>query len=490
VWQGADIHAPALAYHGLMRLNLNLLVALVLAVALAGPLPSAGAGDHRSRQASHAKKKRSHASKRRRTRRDLDGDGIPNRRDRTVDGDRLPNRRDRDIDGDLVRNTRDRDMDGDRIPNDVDPDIDGDGVLNFADDDSDSSGSAVSGELPAGVRLPREFFGVVADEVLGAETDDARGELLGTIARTGVRTLRQNFDWAEIERRRGEYDFSLYDGYVADATRSGFRVLPVLFNPPPFRSSAPETGANNGIYPPRSDAEFAEFATALVRRYGPGGVFWKQHPSLPQVPLRAWQVWNEPNMEHYWPAGPNPEQYAAMLKTVGAAIKRADPGAEVVTAGLPDSRIGMPIDEFLTRMYQAGARDTFDTLAVHPYARSTDEVYDIMARARLVMDRHGDPDAKMLVTEAGWATGGPVDQPYNIGEPGQAASIRRVLASLVRERERWKLEGIIYFNWRDQPAYDGTPDFWGLHTGLLAIDGRPKHGFWALSETVRALTAP
>jgi hypothetical protein len=68
-----------------------------------------------------------------RTRRDIDGDGIPNRRDRDVDGDGIPNRRDRDIDGDGIPNRRDRDMDGDGIPNRRDRDMDGDGRANRGD---------------------------------------------------------------------------------------------------------------------------------------------------------------------------------------------------------------------------------------------------------------------------------------------------------------------------------------------------------------------
>ena len=39
------------------------------------------------------------------------------------------------------------------------------------------------------------------------------------------------------------------------------------------------------------------FVKAAVRRYGPHGQFWTQHPELPNDPIRTWQVWNEPN--HY-----------------------------------------------------------------------------------------------------------------------------------------------------------------------------------------------
>src|SRR5207249_4098358 len=93
--------------------------------------------------------------------RDRDGDGIPNRFDRDVDGDGIPNRRDRDMDGD--------------------------GILNFEDDSSDGSGSVVGGALPANVRLPRSFFGVVSDDVMAA-SGAARSAILAQIAQTGVGT--------------------------------------------------------------------------------------------------------------------------------------------------------------------------------------------------------------------------------------------------------------------------------------------------------------
>jgi hypothetical protein len=74
------------------------------------------------------------------TRRDIDGDCIPNRRDRDVDGDGISNRRDRDVDGDGISNRRDRDIDGDGIPNRRDRDMDGDGISNRRDRDRDGDG--------------------------------------------------------------------------------------------------------------------------------------------------------------------------------------------------------------------------------------------------------------------------------------------------------------------------------------------------------------
>ena len=49
------------------------------------------------------------------------------------------------------------------------------------------------------------------------------------------------------------------------------------------------------------------------------------------------------------------------------------------------------------------------------------------------------------------------------------------------------MRGIVYFNWRDATPYAGGKDFWGLHTGLLRIDGSPKPALAAYSAATEAL---
>src|SRR4051812_1874921 len=182
---------------------------------------------------------------------DMDADRKRNPRDRDMDGDGKPNGRDRDIDADGIPNKRDRDMDCDGLGKRKDKDIDGDGIPNYRDPDSDASGSREDGELPKGVHLPHSFFGVVADHVW-ASGGSARAAYLRDIGGTGVGTIRHKFQWSVIEKRPGVYDFSAYDEDVRDLTARGFSILPVLFDPPDFRSSAPRSGAKPGTYPPRS----------------------------------------------------------------------------------------------------------------------------------------------------------------------------------------------------------------------------------------------
>jgi hypothetical protein len=269
----------------------------------------------------------------------------------------------------------------------------------------------------------------------------------------------------------------------------GFSILPVLFDPPSWRSSRPTIGAHSGTYPPSSNAEFADFAVRLVRRYGAYGSFWSQHPWVPYRPLRAWQIWNEPQTRAYWPNGPNAAQYVAMLRTVGSAIKHADPGSEVVAAGISDSILGIPLHDYLRQMYAAGARGTFDTMAVHPYAPAADIAYDIVADMRRVMDDNGDRSKPIWVTELGWATWGDNPSPFNVGVDGQAEVVKRAWAALVAGRDALRLRGLAYYSYGDIAPYAPTyGDFFGLHTGLVQRDGTPKPAFWTFEATVNALT--
>jgi polysaccharide biosynthesis protein PslG len=224
-----------------------------------------------------------------------------------------------------------------------------------------------------------------------------------------------------------------------------------------------------------------------VRRYGPDGNFWKLRPGLPKVPIVSWQIWNEPSLPAYWPTGPDPSAYTRMLRTVGAAIKSLDPNAEIVTAGIPQSRLGMPFAKFLEGMYMAGAQDAFDTLAIHPYAQDDAGVAAAIRSARHIMESHGDAAASIWVTEVGWASAGPASL-FTVGLRGQAQRIRSTFNTLVNIRDQTHLRGVVYFGWRDGAPYAPLfKDFWGLHTGLLTVHGSAKPALKAFTDTLAQL---
>src|SRR6266513_2781694 len=91
--------------------------------------------------------------------------------------------------------------------------------------------AALAAAGTARAAVPDGFVGIVSDELVDS-SPHTRHAALEAQAAAGVTTLRQTFDWARIERRRGRYDFGDYDALVLDAAGQGIRVLPLLFNPP------------------------------------------------------------------------------------------------------------------------------------------------------------------------------------------------------------------------------------------------------------------
>ena len=318
---------------------------------------------------------------------------------------------------------------------------------------------------------PPGFLGIVAEDAFG-KPGAYRRVNLGRLRAAGAGLVRQTFDWARIERSPGVYDFEFYDDFVHALARRRLRVLPIVFNPPRFRSSAPARGAKRGSYPPARPAAMGAFAARLARRYGPGGRLWRANPDLPYLPIRSWQIWNEPNLSVYWPSGPDPAAYVRLLRPTARALRRVDPDAEIVTAGLPDSARGVPLADYVRGMYDAGGADAFDTLGLNTFARDAAGVLETIRAARRVAAAHGD-DPRMWITELGWASDGPPSA-FRVSPAEQAALVEQTVTTLARRRRELRLRGVVYFNWRDSLPYAGGQDFFGLHTGLLERDGRAK----------------
>jgi hypothetical protein len=350
-------------------------------------------------------------------------------------------------------------------------------------DDGTPTTAPTTAQSPA----PADFVGIIPPGI--ASMDQAQlNRNLDIAKRLHVGLVRQTFDWADIERAPNRFHFARYDALMAAAARRGMQVMPVLFNPPGFHSAGPPRPSRRGTFPPRRPGDLGDFAVAVARRYGPGGSFWKAHPELKPDPIRTWQVWNEPSLPVYWPTGPDPKAYARLLDATAKAIRTTDPGATIVSAGIPQSRIGVPFARYVEGMYRAGAKGAFDALAIHPYARDTAGVIAAIVQARRIMDRHGD-HSPIWVTEVGWASGGPHSD-FTVGPHGQAERVRSMLLALNARRQALGVRGVVYFGLRDSPVYPGGHDFWGLHTGLLRIHGARKPAFAAFEKAAQRVAIP
>jgi polysaccharide biosynthesis protein PslG len=329
---------------------------------------------------------------------------------------------------------------------------------------------------------PSDFLGITSEDAFAGSAAH-REKAFQDQAAAGVRLVRQPFQWEGIEVAPGLYDLAPYDRFVTAAARHGIRVLPILFDAPRFR----ERPATSGSPPPRSFRDMVTFAQVLWWRYGPQGSLWRQHPSLQKLPIRSWQVWNEPSLAKYWPPKPSAAQYGRMLRQVGGIFRGIDSRAEVVTAGLPASRLrgAVPLARYLRGLDRTDV--PFDTLAVNAYARSVPELMRNLRATRRFLNRSGRRRTRIWLTELGWSDVGPRSR-FRAGRRGQGRMIERAFRALERERRSLRLRGVVYHSWMDgRPYAPRLNDWWGLHTGLLRLDGVPKPAFWTFTRTAKRL---
>jgi len=302
---------------------------------------------------------------------------------------------------------------------------------------------------------------------------------LGLAVSSGVESLRVGFDWSRAQpyrsfsevpaSLRGQFtdvggvptQFAPTDLIVGSAARRGLSLLPVVLNSPPWATA---TGKGSASSPP-SPAAYAAFLRALVDRYGPHGSYWSSHPSIRAVPIRMWQIWNEPDFTRYWSTQPFAPSYVRLLAAAHAAIKQADPGARVVLAGFPEFSW-----EYLAQVYRVpGARKLFDVVAVHPYTAHAQGVIVILQRVRAVMDQFGDAAKPLFATEITWPSSqGKAPPQFGVGttEAMQARLLDQVMPLLEANRTKLGLTGIYWYTWMGDES--PTPNPYGFdYAGLL-----------------------
>jgi hypothetical protein len=319
--------------------------------------------------------------------------------------------------------------------------------------------------------IPPDFLGLISNEDFN-ETGALQAKTLAAQRAAGVELIRQDFDYATIEPRPGVFRWAHFDGYMAAMARAGMHVLAIL------------NGADTVTEaPPRDMARFASFAAAVAARYGPGGSFWHSHPSLRAVPIRSWEIWNEPNFDGYWGGHPSAAGYGAMLRAVAPAIRAVDPQAEIVTAGIANASVGgINVVTYLDELLALRPRLPFNTLAIHAYSTSSAGVIEGVELVRQILDKAGLESTPIWLTEFGWASGGPAS-PFTVGAKGQAVDIKKAIVGLAGRRASLGVRGIVYYDWRDLPIYPGGgANPWGFHTGLLTITGAAKPALAAYRE--------
>lgn len=282
--------------------------------------------------------------------------------------------------------------------------------------------------LAAPARVRRYVLGVLSVLLLVAPTSAAAApttgvnagvwsslDLPGLVSKlTGLRTAgaqeaRVEVNWASIEPlppvlgALHRYDFSGTDRMVEAAARAGLRPYVSMDYAPAWATTDGTMFAS-----PKDDDGYVAAAAATVLRYGPVGTFWLEHPDVPRLPARRYEVWNEPNARMFWhDQQGSAERYAQLYAKTRAAIRTLDPLARVGTAGL----VVNGSTAWFKRMWRSlppSAR-TVDAVGLHPYDMDVAGNLGAVRRMRATLDELGLTSTPLWFSELGFfpqATGG------------------------------------------------------------------------------------
>ena len=349
------------------------------------------------------------------------------------------------------------------------------------------SGSAMAPPLtPKPPKPPREFFGIGPQTML---TDrDAAYMKAG-----GIEVVRWPLSWGGVQpTHNAPYDWGAMDQVVAVAARHGLRVLPFVYSSPRWIGKETRLPVDSG----RARRAWAAFLGAAVRRYGPGGEFWREYspgviqyePAITRpLPIRKWQIWNEANF-FYFAFPVSPTRYARLLKISAPAIKAVDPGARIVLTGLfgeptARGRRGMPATKFMERLYRVpGIKSLFDGVALHPYAVDAETLEELVEGLRGVTVENKDR-VPLYITEMGWGSENNFKQvAFEQGIRGQVKQLKASYGYLMTNRARLNLKQVYWFSWKDLPGACNFCDSAGLFRAGARFRPKPAwHAFVALT---------
>lgn len=286
---------------------------------------------------------------------------------------------------------------------------------------------------------------------------------LQMVREMGASWIVEFFPWAYYQSEDGSVAWEHPDLVIGHAKANGLKVIARLGYTPEWARppDSPLTYLDRNAYD-----DFAAFAALFAERY---------KDSVDYI-----IIGNEPNLSFEWGyRQTSPRDYVELLAAVYPAIKRADPKMIILAGALaptiePEGSPWATNDlVYLQGMYDAGAADYFDGLAVHAYgltfpadAEPGPEILNFrrIELVRQVMVENGDEATPIYVTETGWN-----DHPrWTMAvKPGQR--IQYTIDALEYARENWPyVETLAIWAFRYPAPTRSYPDYFTLVTPEFA----------------------
>jgi polysaccharide biosynthesis protein PslG len=317
---------------------------------------------------------------------------------------------------------------------------------------------------------------------------------LGMMKDAGLSWVKQQFAWRDIEGAgKGKYSWENADRAIKLANSFGIDVLARLDNAPDWAAPGCFDTTKKQMGPAKNTQDWLDFLTAFVTRY--------------KGRIRAYEIWNEPNLAREWCGrAPNPTEYAALLKASYEKIKSIDQNAIVVSAGLTPTSASnseaMPDVTFVGKMYDAMKNNStgyFDALGVHapgykaPPEMGPDEVvknkeysnnepitgrvycFRHVEDVRKIMEQRGDKNKQIMILEFGW-TRDTIHKEYSWFAVDEQTQAKYIVAAYQYAKNNWApWIGAMFVIYMANPDWtDKSEEYWW---SITKPDGTPMGAY-------------
>jgi hypothetical protein len=291
--------------------------------------------------------------------------------------------------------------------------------------------------------------------------------------------VRVFIGWNGIEPQQGVYNTAEIQNYQRffASLPAGTKIDVDVEGTPPWAAN----GSADMRTPPVDAGAYAGFVNYLVNAFG-GRV-------------TAWEIWNEEDNTGWWTG--TPAQYVGLLKAAYTAVKSADPRATVIVGGLTGND-----GPYLSQLYAAGARGSFDAVGVHTdtgcnVTSPTVFQYDLgthtvnqyfflgFTAIHAVMVQAGDGAKPVYMTELGWSSTTAECQSGHwagqklagVTQPAQAMYLREAYHCLAQPAYSYVKAAMWFELFNDGGSSAPLDNF-----GLLSHDYSPKPAFAAFQD--------
>lgn len=200
---------------------------------------------------------------------------------------------------------------------------------------------------------------------------------------------------------------------------------------------------------------FAQAVEQLARTFGSG--------------MLAIELWNEPDLEKYWPTGDVSSTFGPFMRAVCARLQTHPPGLPVIGFGFSRAPRPDSAQDALLRTATHGHASCVDAVSYHAYGMTAGAIREV---ARDIRKRYGMP---AVITEWGVPSEGIAD---GNGTDAQARRVRTFLTTL--DRNATPLVSL--YEWKDTRSGTNSRE---RSYGLVSANGDPKPALAAARASLR-----